>query len=55
MQKKIKLKIAVIGSPSSGKTSFINNILSKPFDPEPERTDAYEVSMYKFTNSMIEY
>ena len=31
MPKTITLKIAVIGPPKSGKTSFIRNFLGKPF------------------------
>ena len=34
MPKTIKMKIAIIGPPNSGKTSFINNFIGKQFNQE---------------------
>lgn len=55
MPKKIRLKIAVIGKPKSGKTCFINNILEKPFCPQYEKTEEYQISMYKFSLGHSDY
>jgi GTPase SAR1 family protein len=41
MQKKIRLKVAIIGPPSSGKSAFINNLLDKKFSPEYTKTVDY--------------
>lgn len=41
MPKVIKMKIAVIGAPGSGKSSFIHNLLGKPFKKEHDPTENY--------------
>ena len=38
MPKTIKMKIAVIGAPDSGKSSFIRNLLGKPFKKDHQPT-----------------
>lgn len=55
MSKKIRLKIAIIGPPESGKTSFITNLIEKPFNPQYTKTEGYELYLYKFSKDRVEY
>jgi GTPase Era involved in 16S rRNA processing len=41
MLKKIRLKVAIIGPPFSGKSAFVNNLLEKKFDPFYNKTSDY--------------